>query len=121
MSWNLDWKNQLVVKAGVEVTALPELKLRAGYNYGKMPLRAARAFENIAFPAVAEHHVMGGLGLAVTPKLGVNLGFMFAPTATLTGANGAPPPALGGDGQGIVSYETQMSQWAIDGGIAYRY
>jgi hypothetical protein len=77
--------------------------------------------KSIAFPAVAEHHVMGGLGLTLSDKLGVNVGFMFAPTSTVAGANGAPPPALGGDGQGITSYEARMSQWAIDAGLAYRY
>ncbi len=33
----------------------------------------------------------------------------------------APPAAMGGDGQGITGYETRMSQWALDAGIAYRY
>jgi long-chain fatty acid transport protein len=119
--WNLNWSNQLVLKLGVEVEALPELRIRAGYNFGKMPLDSSRAFENIAFPAVSEHHIMGGVGVSVTDKLGINVGFMFAPAATLTGSNAAPPPPLGGTGQGIVSYETKMSQWAIDAGLAYKF
>jgi len=121
LPWNLAWNDQLVFKVGVEVTALPALRLRAGYNYGKAPLDATRAFENIAFPAVTEHHFMGGFGLDVSAKLGLNVGIMLAPTAKVGGANGAPPPALGGDGQGITSYEARMSQWAVDAGIAYRY
>ena len=64
--WDLNWNNQVVLKLGVEVAPLPELRLRAGYNYGKMPLDASRAFENISFPAVAEHHIMGGVGVSVT-------------------------------------------------------
>lgn len=119
--WDLNWDNQVVLKLGVEVAPLPELRLRAGYNYGKMPLDASRAFENIVFPAVTEHHIMGGVGVTLTDKLGLNVGFMIAPTATLSGSNGQPPPAMGGTGQGITAYETSMSQWAVDAGLAYKF
>jgi len=119
--WNMNWNNQLVLKVGVEVAAAPFLKVRAGYNYGKQPLDAKRAFENIAFPAVTEHHLMAGVGVDLSPKFSINVGGMYAPESKLSGANASPPPALGGAGQGIVSYETSMSQWAIDGGIAYRF
>jgi long-chain fatty acid transport protein len=96
------------------------VSVRAGYNYGKMPLDASRAFENIAFPAVAEHHLTGGLGFSVTDRFTVNLAGVYAFQATLQGTNAAPPPPAG-TGQGITSYTTQMSQLEIDLGLGYRF
>ena len=63
------------------------MMLRAGYNYGKMPLDSGRAFENIAFPAVSEQHFTAGLGLNLTKKLTLNIGGMYSPTVKLTGSN----------------------------------
>lgn len=118
MPWNLDWHNQWVFKLGLQVTAMPGLRLRAGYNYGKMPLDSGRAFENLAFPAIAEHHVTAGVGYDATEKLTVNASGMYAPKATLSGAN-ASYPAQGG--QAIQTYTTEMSQYAVDLGVAYRF
>jgi long-chain fatty acid transport protein len=112
MPWNMDWSDQFVYKVGVQYTVLPMLVLRAGYNYGKMPLNSDRAFENIAFPAVSEHHFTAGIGINFTKQFALNLGGMYSPTAKLTGSNLA---------QGIVSYETQMSQYSLDMGLTYTF
>lgn len=117
MPWNMDWEDQLVYKLGLQYTVNPILALRAGYNYGKMPLKAERAFENIAFPAVAEHHFTAGLGVNLTKQLTLNIGGVYSPSATLTGSNGGFPPA----GQAISSYETGMSQYSLEMGIAYAF
>jgi long-chain fatty acid transport protein len=112
MPWNMDWSDQFVYKVGVQYSPLPVLVLRAGYNYGKMPLNSDRAFENIAFPAVSEHHFTAGIGINFTKQFTLNLGGMYSPTAKLTGSNLT---------QGIVSYETQMSQYSIDMGLSYTF
>lgn len=112
MPWNMDWKDQFVYKVGLQYTPHPILVLRAGYNYGKMPLNSDRAFENIAFPAVSEHHITAGLGINVTQQFTINIGGMYSPTAKLSGSNPA---------QGISSYETQMSQYALDMGLSYTF
>jgi long-chain fatty acid transport protein len=101
----------VVVKLGAEFKATKELAIRAGYNYGKMPLDADRAFENIAFPAVSEHHVTLGAGYAVG-ALTVNLAAVISPEAKIEGANPA---------QGIPGYETKMSQLAFDLGVGYKF
>ena len=113
MPWNLDWSDQWVFKVGAQLQAGPVLALRAGYNYGKSPLRAGRAFENIAFPAIAEHHLTGGVGVQLGERFALNLAAMYAPEARLTGSNPAE--------QFIASYETTMSQYALDAAIAYRF
>ena len=118
MPWNLNWKDQWVVKVGGQLAATSALKLRLGWNYGKLPLDKNRAFENIAFPAIAEHHITGGLGWDATRTLTVNAGGMYAPQAKIAGANAAYPVQ---GGQAIASYETKMSQWQADLGISYRF
>ena len=117
MAWNLDWSDQFVYKIGIQYQVHPMIALRAGYNYGKMPLESGRAFENIAFPAVSEHHITAGLGINLTNKLTLNIGGMYSPTAKLTGSNAGYPPA----GQAIANYETEMSQYSIDMGLAYTF
>ncbi len=87
--------------------------VRAGYNYGKSPLASSRAFENIAFPAIAEHHFTAGVGLQVTQRFAVNLAGMYSPEAKLAGGNPME--------QFIASYETTMSQYALDAAIAYTF
>jgi long-chain fatty acid transport protein len=113
MPWNMDWSDQFVYKIGVQYAVHPMVTLRAGYNYGKMPLNNDRAFENMAFPAVAEHHFTAGIGLNLTKQLTINIGGMYSPVAKINGANIIQ--------QGIVSYETQMSQYSLDMGLAYTF
>jgi long-chain fatty acid transport protein len=116
MPWNLGWSDQWVFKVGAQVKVRPDLRIRAGYNYGKMPLDSNRAFENLAFPAVAEHHLSAGLGYDIG-RVTLNAGGTWSPRATLSGAN-AQYPARGG--QAIQSYTTSMSQLSADVGISYR-
>jgi long-chain fatty acid transport protein len=113
MPFNLNWNDQWVFKVGAQYRALPQLAVRAGYNYGKSPLDSARAFENIAFPAIAEHHLTAGLGWDVTPRFAVNLAAMYVPESKLSGSN--PQQQL------IASYQTTMSQYALDMAVAYRF
>ncbi|HEX9400420.1 MAG TPA: outer membrane protein transport protein [Anaeromyxobacter sp.] len=111
--WNMNWSDQFVVKLGAEyqIPALKTLKVRAGYNYGKTPLDKDRGFENLAFPAIAEHHFTIGAGYDIG-KLAVNAAFMYSPEATLKGATPM---------SGLVSYETTMSQTAFELGAAYKF
>ena len=111
--FDMSWDDQVVYKVGVEFAAAPTVKIRAGFDYGKNPLDANRAFENIAFPAVAESHVTLGLGWDATEAVCVNVGGMYSPKTTVKGGNAA--------GQGLVSYETAMSQYSIDLGVAWKF
>lgn len=110
-TWNLDWSDQLVLKIGGQLDVTSALKVRAGYNWGANPLHAERAFENVAFPAISEHHFTVGAGYDVG-KLTVNASVMYSPEATLSGSNPA---------QGILAYETKMSQLSFDLGAAWKF
>ena len=112
LAFNMDWSDQVVLKVGAEYTINPSWKVRAGYNYGKNPLNADQAFESIAFPAIAEHHVSAGLGWAVTDTLAINVAGTYSPKSTQSGAN---------LNQGIVSYTTSMSQYALDLGVGWHF
>lgn len=112
MPWNMNWGEQYVFKAGIEYDLTEKVKLRAGYNYGKNPLDSSRAFENIAFPAIAEHHITAGTGIMLSKSTALNIGFMYAPEATLKTGNQA---------QYIDSATTKMSQYSIDIGISYTF
>jgi long-chain fatty acid transport protein len=111
MPFNLRWDDQVVVKVGGEYAVAKDVKVRLGYNYGKSPLRAERGFENIAFPAVAEHHITGGVGMTFGQTV-VNASVGYSPESKISGS--APM-------QGIGSYEAKMSQLSFDLGLAYRF
>ena len=117
LPWNLGWDDQLVYKIGAEIPVFPLVKLRVGYNYGKMPLDANRAFENLAFPAIAESHFTGGLQVKVGP-VAVMASAVYSPEAKLSGSNPNPPQ---NGGQGIAAYETKMSQLAVDLGASMSF
>ena len=112
MPWNLNWNDQFVYKLGVQYTVNPTVVLRAGYNYGKMPLDSNRAFENIAFPAVSEHHFTAGMGINFNKQFTLNIGGMYSPSAKIDGSNMT---------QGISSYDTEMSQYSLDLGVTYTF
>jgi long-chain fatty acid transport protein len=114
LDWNLNWDDQLVVKVGAEyqLPTVKALRVRAGYNYGAMPLDENRAVENIGFPALAEHHFTLGAGYEFG-KLAVNAAFLYSPEAKIAGSNPL--------GQGIVAYEAKMTQTAFELGVTYGF
>ncbi len=118
LPFNMSWDDQIVYKFGVEFAATEAIKVRAGFDYGKNPLDPNRAFENIAFPAVAESHLTLGLGYDFNKAWGLQVGGMYSPKTTVKGANPGSP--LTGAGQGIGSYETAMSQYSIDVGVSWK-
>ena len=112
MAFNMGWSDQMVFKVGAQVTPVRGLDIRLGYNYGKTPLDKTHAFENIAFPAVVEHHLTAGVGYKVADRLTIDVSAMYALNAKVSGSN----PAMG-----IASYSTEMSQLDLCAGAAYRF
>ena len=110
--WNMNWDEQWVYKLGFEYDIDAKTKFRLGYNYAKNPLDSNRAFETIAFPAIAQHHITGGFAKELTNKLILNLGVMYAPEVSFNAAN---------VNQFIDSSTTKMSQCSVDVGITYLF
>jgi len=118
MPFDMSWSDQWVFKVGAQITAMKGLDVRVGYDYGKMPLDKTRAFENIVFPAVSEHHFTLGAGWAMNDQFTLQVTGMYSPESKLTGSNGGPPQ---NGGQMISSYTTKMSQLQFDVGASYRF
>jgi long-chain fatty acid transport protein len=110
-TFDMRWSDQWVLKVGAQydVAAVKGLKVRAGYNYGKTPLEAANFQANMAFPAIAEHHVTVGAGYE-TGKWGVNAAFVYSPETTIS-AEAAPG----------ITVDSKMSQTAFELGGTYRF
>jgi long-chain fatty acid transport protein len=96
---DFDWDDQWVFALGAQYEVIPKLFLRAGYNYGKNPVKEHNgwtpagttnvqgmgfpdpAYEEmriIGFPAVVEHHLTAGIGYEFSPKFALNLGYVHA-------------------------------------------
>ena len=107
-TFDMQWDDQIVYKFGLQYEIIPLLKVRAGINYGKMPLKVANAkalSANMFFPAVAEWHYTAGLGIKVAEKITIDLGGMYSPEAAAKVTGG----------------EVTMSQYSLDMGIAYNF
>lgn len=111
--FDMSWHDQIVFAVGAEYDLVPEQwKIRAGYNYGRAPLTKERAFENIAFPALVEHHFTAGIGYSPMERLWLNLGGKYAPEVKISGSNMM---------QGLSDYETSCEEYALDIGLSYRF
>ncbi|WPM31967.1 outer membrane protein transport protein [Hydrogenobacter sp. T-2] len=97
------WKDQWVIALGGEYKPMEKLALRAGYNYGKSPIRGKSGlqgfpvsqrnipnfaspfgdfniafFNLVGFPAITEHHITLGLGYEFTKTFGIDLAYKHA-------------------------------------------
>jgi len=94
------WKDQWVFAVGGEYKVTPRLALRAGYNYGKSPIRSKNVTTNnqnnipdftqpfpdfdvewfnlTGFPAIAEHHITLGFGYQFTEHFTLNMSYVRA-------------------------------------------
>ncbi len=126
------WKDQLVIALGGEFKPMQKLALRAGYNYGKSPIRGGAknlmnanripnfadpfsdfqiaVFNLIGFPAITEHHVTLGLGYEFTKNFGVDLAYKHAFNKKLSATDNA----------GTI-VEAQNAQNAISIGLNWKF
>jgi len=119
--FDMDWKDQLVYKFGVQYTPIQLITVRAGFNYGKMPVKeladgtlaaAMQSGVNMAFPAITEWHITAGLGINLSEKLSVDLGVMYAPEAKV---------AIDTTAAGGFSGSVKMYQYSLDAGVSYKF
>lgn len=99
------WENQNVYAIGAEYR-MDKLALRAGYNYGKNPIKnntdastvsgapagpgvntngdTMNALNHVMFPAVTEKHYTIGAGYQFTKNVGADLALMYATSPDVT-------------------------------------
>ena len=106
---HFQWKDQWVFSIGGEFKPMDKLALRAGWNYGRTPIRGKSGlqgypvsannipnfaapfgdfniafFNLIGFPAIAEHHITLGLGYEFTKTFSVDLSYVRALSKRVT-------------------------------------
>ncbi len=131
---DFQWKDQLVIALGGEFKPTQKLALRAGYNYGKSPIRGGAknpmnasnipnfaapfsdfqiAFFNlIGFPAISEHHITLGLGYEFTKNFSIDLAYEHAFKKKVSATDNA--------GLGLF-IEAQNAQNAISIGLNWKF
>lgn len=89
---NFAWEDQDVIAFGVSYK-MDDLTLRAGYNYAESPLKDLPAvtdmtqyqniyFNMLGFPAVSDTHYTVGAGYQFTPKVCLDVAYVYAPEVT---------------------------------------
>jgi len=126
------WKDQWVIALGGEFKPTQKLALRAGYNYGKSPIRGGvkdvtrnksipnfaapfsdfdiAVFNLIGFPAITQHHITLGLGYEFTKNFSIDLAYKHAFNKKVCAEDGA--------GKFV---EAQNAQNAISVGLNWKF
>lgn len=126
------WKDQWVYAAGVEYHDWHGLTFRAGYNYGKSPVRARNGFDPsvkipiqgtsvdssmveylrvVGFPAIAEHHFTGGVAWRLSDSFQAHAGFTYSPKNRLTEQ----------DASGSYILSSEMRQQSYELGLTWSF
>ena len=108
-----NWRDQTVFKLGLEHEYSKNLTLRAGYNYGRSPVRGDidSVTFNIIAPGVIEQHLTLGLTWILQNKSELTVSYMHAFSNTVTGPSATALLGVGG------TETLKMHQNSI--GIAY--
>lgn len=101
------WKDINVYKIGMDWQATDDWAFRAGYSKSDQPIPDSEVLFNILAPGVIEQHFTAGLTHSLNRGGKMNLGFMYAPTATVAGPNPLEMP-------GRQQIKLQMNQWQVD-------
>jgi long-chain fatty acid transport protein len=131
---HFQWKDQWVIALGGEFKPTQKLALRAGYNFGKSPIRGGAkdptnsnnipdfnqqfsdfqiaVFNLIGFPAITEHHITLGLGYEFTKNFSIDLAYKHAFNKKVSATDSA--------GMGM-SVEAQNAQNAISIGLNWKF
>lgn len=86
----LGWQDQFIAMLGLQYQPLDFLVLRTGYNYGRSAIPADSLFASQLAIPIGEHHVGGGVGLALGKNVRLDFSYLrtFSNTVTDTGAQG---------------------------------
>jgi long-chain fatty acid transport protein len=131
---HFQWRDQWVIALGGEFKPTQKLALRAGYNYGKSPIRGGTKdttpnktipnfaapfsdfqiamFNLIGFPAITEHHITLGLGYEFTKNFSIDLAYKHAFNKKVSATDNA--------GMGMF-VEAQNAQNAISIGLNWKF
>jgi long-chain fatty acid transport protein len=113
------WHDMTVYKAGVQWKSSDIWTWRAGYSYGKQPIRSHDVMFNILAPGVIEQHATAGFTRAMSKTQDLSFSLMHAFSKTVNGNN----PVLD-----FVSGDTvhqnikiKMNQWEATVGYTWKF
>ncbi len=106
------WHDMAVYKAGVQYEANRDWTFRAGYSYGREPIRSNEVLINILAPGVMEHHIAAGLTHVIARGRAINLAIVRAIPKSVSGPNNLEAP-------GQQAIELKMDQWEFD--VSYSF
>lgn len=101
-----------IYKIAMEWRANNWLTLRGGYSYNTAPFASQDADLTSMHLGLVQHHLTAGLKVAVTERMDLELAAMYAPRATLTGAELMNPARI---------MTTEASQFEFTVGAIYRF
>lgn len=105
------WKDQNILKLAIVHEYNERLTLRAGYNYGKMPLNDKNTYFNILAPATIEQHLTLGATWKFQDKSELTVSYMHGYNKGLNGT--------GGNGNTQAGYPINLKMDQSSLGIAY--
>ncbi len=140
---DFDWEDQWVISMGGQFKPNDNLILRAGYNYGKNPLKNHNGFNGtinpfdmsqntrnvqgklinnyyyetfriIGFPAIVEQHITLGMGYKFSEKFSLHIGLMNALEKIMSESG------LDITGNPVI-LESTLSESSIDFGFTWRF
>lgn len=106
------WHDMTVIKTGVQYRANADWVLRAGYSYGRQPIRSNEVLINILAPGVMEHHLAAGFSRRVAKGHEISAAVVRAIPKSVAGPNNLEAP-------GQQAIELQMDQWELD--VSYSF
>lgn len=132
---DFDWRDQWVFAIGAQFKPTKKLALRAGYNYGRNPVREHNGFvgtdftsvqgktlpvyyfetfRTIGFPAYVAQHITAGFGYEFSKKFAVNFGYThgFKEKNIESGTNIAGQP---------VTLESSLTEDSLEFGLTWRF
>lgn len=132
---DFDWRDQYVFSIGTQYKPTPALALRAGFNYGRNPVKKNDIRDGVVsvqgknvplvnfeilrisgFPAVVESHITAGFGYQIAKSVSLELGYThgFKKSIKETGAITVPAATA-------VTIESDLAEDSIDFGITWRF
>ena len=108
------WRDQTAFKLGLEYEYSKDLALRAGYNYGKSPVRGDQdsVSFNIIAPGVVEQHLTLGATWTLANKAELTVSYMHAFRNSVTGPSATSLLGIGNSNETLKMYQNSI-------GIAY--
>jgi long-chain fatty acid transport protein len=103
------WEDMTIIKFGIEAALIETWQFRAGFSYGKEPIRESEVMFNILAPAVNNSHISLGFTKEINDHA-LNFAVTHALNNKVSGQNPFDP------GQTI---ELEMNQWEFE--IGFRF